>query len=160
MRKIMINQSTENLPSSEALCFLDLESLAQVEFTSEHQEHPIQSALLLTDTSGVGWQAACPGEQTIRIVFDQPQTIGHIFLTFDEPQHSRTQEFVLFWLMDKEQAYREILRQQFNFSPPNTTCETEHYEVHLNPLKVLELTIIPDINHGEGYATLKQLRLA
>ncbi|MDP2366448.1 MAG: hypothetical protein Q8M94_22065, partial [Ignavibacteria bacterium] len=106
MRKIMINQAAENLPSSEALSFLDLEFLAQVEFTSEHQEHPIQSALLLTDNLGVGWQAACPGEQTIRIVFDQPQTIRHIFLTFDEQQHSRTQEFVLFWLMEKEQAYR------------------------------------------------------
>ena len=160
MRKIMINQSTENHPSSESLSFLDLKSLAQVEFTSEHPEYPIQSALLLTDTLGVGWHAACPGEQTIRIVFDQPQTIEHIFLTFDEQEHSRTQEFVLFWLMDKEQAYREILRQQFNFSPPNTTCEIEHYEVNLNPLKVLELRINPSISNGEVYATLKQLRLA
>ena len=160
MRKIMIHQPPENHLSSDSLIFLELQHLAQVEFTSEHPEYPIQSALLLTDNSSTGWQAACPGEQTIRIVFDQPQTIEHIFLTFEDQLHSRTQEFVLFGLMEKEQAYREILRQQFNFSPPNTTCETEHYEVHLNPLKVLELTIIPDINHGEGYATLKQLRLA
>lgn len=160
MRKIMINQAAENHPSSESLSFLDLEPLAQVEFTSEHPEYPIQSALLLTDNLGVGWQAACPGEQTIRIVFDQSQTIEHIFLTFEDQLHSRTQEFVLFWLMEEEQAYREILRQQFNFSPPNTTREIEHYEVSLNQLKVLELRIIPDISNGEGYATLKQLRLA
>ncbi|MDP2902151.1 MAG: carbohydrate-binding protein [Methylovulum sp.] len=160
MRKIMINQAAESPPPSESLSFLNLESLAQVEFTSEHQKHPIQSTLLLTDELEAGWQAACTGEQTIRIVFDQPQTIQHIFLTFDEQQQSRTQEFALFWLMDKEYAYREILRQQFNFSPPDTTLEIEHYEVRLNQLKVLELRIIPDISKGEAYATLKQLRLA
>ncbi len=41
-----------------------------------------------TDLSGTGWQAASPGEQTIRIIFDQPRTIEHIVLMFDEPQQS------------------------------------------------------------------------
>ncbi|MDO9046666.1 MAG: carbohydrate-binding protein [Methylobacter sp.] len=159
MRKIMINQIAENTPSSD-LNFLDLEHLAQVEFTSECLEHPVESALLLTEDSGAGWQAASGGEQTIRLVFDQPCTIEHIFLMFDERQQSRTQEFVLLWLMDKESSYREILRQQYRFSPPDTTREIEHYEVRLNQLKVLELRIIPDISGGEACAGLKQLRLA
>lgn len=159
MRKIMINQIAENTPSSD-LDFLDLEQLAQVEFTSECLEYPIESALLLTEDSGSGWQAASGGEQTIRLFFDQPRTIEHIFLIFDEPQQSRTQEFVLLWLMDKESSYREILRQQYHFSPPDTTREIEHYEVRLNQLKVLELRIIPDISGGEACARLKQLRLA
>ncbi|MDD4906458.1 MAG: carbohydrate-binding protein [Methylobacter tundripaludum] len=159
MRKIMINQAAENTPSSD-LNFLDLEHLAQVEFTSECTEHPVESALLLTEEPGAGWQAASAGEQTIRLVFDQPRTIEHIFLMFDEQQQSRTQEFVLLWLMDNEDAYREILRQQYHFSPPGTTREIEHYEVRLNQLKVLELRIIPDISGGEACAGLKQLRLA
>jgi len=159
MRKIMINQAAENTPSSD-LNFLDLEHLAQVEFTSERTEHPVESALLLTGDSGAGWQAASAGEQTIRLVFDQPRTIEHIFLVFDEQQQSRTQEFVLLWLMDDEDAYREIFRQQYHFSPPGTTREIEHYEVRLNQLKVLELRIIPDISGGEACAGLKQLRLA
>ncbi len=159
MRKIMINQAAENTPPSD-LNFLDLEHLAQVEFTSECIEHPVESALLLTEDSGAGWQAASAGEQTIRLVFDQPCTIEHIFLVFDEQQQSRTQEFVLLWLMDKEDAYREILRQQYHFSPPGATREIEHYEVRLNQLKVLELRIIPDISGGEACAGLKQLRLA
>jgi hypothetical protein len=159
MRKIMINQAAENTPSSD-LNFLDLEHLAQVEFTSECTEHPIESALLLTEEPGAGWQAASAGEQTIRLVFDQPRTIEHIFLIFDEQQQSRTQEFVLLWLMDNEDAYREILRQQYHFSPPGATREIEHYEVRLNQLKVLELRIIPDISGGEACAELKQLRLA
>ncbi len=159
MRKIMINQAAENSPYSD-LNFLDLEHLAQVEFTSECTEHPVESALLLTEDPGAGWQAASAGEQTIRLVFDQPRTIEHIFLMFDEQQQSRTQEFVLLWLMDNEDAYREILRQQYHFSPPGTTREIEHYEVRLNQLKVLELRIIPDISGGEACAGLKQLRLA
>lgn len=157
MRKIMINQAVENIPSSE-LIFLDLEHLAQVEFTSECKEYPVESALV--EGSASGWQAASSGEQIIRLVFDQPCTIEHIVLMFDEQQTSRTQEFVLLWLMDNENSYREILRQQYHFSPPNTTHEIESYEVSLNQLKALELRIVPDINGGEACATLKKLRLA
>lgn len=159
MRKTTITPAPEMLPFSD-LNFLDLEQLAQVEFTSECPEHPVESALLLTEDSGPGWQAANVGEQTIRVIFDQPRVIEHIFLIFDEPQQSRTQEFVLLWLMDNESAYREILRQQYHFSPPNSTQEIEHYEVRLNQLKALELRIIPDISGGESYAALKRLRLA
>ncbi|WP_432744688.1 hypothetical protein ABXJ76_04980 [Methylobacter sp. G7] len=159
MRKTIINQAGENTPSSD-LDFLDLEHLAQVEFTSECLEHPVESALVLTADSVSGWQAAIAGEQIIRVVFDQPRTIEHIVLMFEERQQSRTQEFVLLWLMDNEDAYHEILRQQYHFSPPNTTCEIEHYEVRLNQLKALELRIIPEINGGDACATLKQLRLA
>ncbi|MDO9168078.1 MAG: carbohydrate-binding protein [Methylobacter sp.] len=159
MRKTIINQAGKNSPSSD-LDFLDLEHLAQVEFTSECLEHPVESALLLMENSVSGWQAAISGEQVIRLIFDQPRTIEHIVLMFEERQQSRTQEFVLLWLMDNEDTYREVLRQQYHFSPPNTTCEIEHYEVGLNQLKALELRIIPDIIGGEACATLKQLRLA
>ncbi|MBL6987520.1 MAG: hypothetical protein ISR72_10895 [Methylobacter sp.] len=159
MRKTIINQAVEKLSSSE-LDFLDLDHLAQVEFTSECLEHPVESALLQMDNSGLGWQATGGGEQIIRVIFHRPRTIEHIFLIFEELQQSRTQEFVLLWLAEGEDAYREILRQQYHFSPPNTSCEIEHYEVRLNHLKALELRIIPDISGGEACAKLKRLRLA
>jgi len=159
MRKIMINQASETVPSSDP-DFLDIEHLAQVEFTSECPEHPVEAALLLTEISGKGWQAATSGEQTIRLVFDRPCAISRIFLMFDEPQQSRTQEFVLLWLRDNESAYREILRQQYRFSPPDTIREIENYEVRLDQLKVLELKIMPDISGSQACARLKQLRLA
>jgi hypothetical protein len=158
MRKTMISPSPENIPSS-GLNFLDLDQLALVEFTSECPEHPVESALRLTEESGAGWRAASSGEQTLRVVFDQPCAIERIFLEFEERQQARTQEFVLLGLMDNESAYREILRQQYHFSPPNTTQEIEHYEVKLNRLKALELRIIPDISGGDACATLKKLRL-
>lgn len=158
MRKTTINPVSENSSPSN-LDFLDLEQLAQVEISSECPEHPVESALLLNEDSGAGWRAANPGEQTIRVVFDQPCAIERIFLEFEERQQARTQEFVLLVLIDNESAYREILRQQYHFSPPNTTQEIEHYEVKLNRLKALELRIIPDISGGDACATLKKLRL-
>ena len=157
MRKTLINQPTENATPSD-LKYLDLERLAQVEISSESQEHPIESALV--EGSETGWQAALPGEQTLRLVFDQPQTIKHISLLFDEPEQSRTQEFVLLWRKDNEDFFREILRQQYHFSPPHSAQETESYTVDLKQLKALELRIIPDISGGAALAKLTRLRLS
>lgn len=157
MRKITINPPTKNILSAD-LNFLDLDRLTQVEISSECPEHPIESALVAETESG--WQAASPGQQTIRLIFDQPQTIKHIYLRFDEQEQSRTQEFVLLWRLDNENSFREILRQQFHFSPPLTTQEIEDYAVDLKQLKALELKIIPDISGGEACAKLTRLRLA
>jgi len=157
MRKTLINQPTENTTTSD-LNYLDVEHLAQVEISSESQEHPIESALVKGSKSG--WQAACPGEQTIRLIFDQPQAIKHIFLQFDELEQSRTQEFVLLWRMDNEDFFREILRQQYHFCPPHSVQETENYTVDFKQLKVLELRIIPDMSGGETCAKLTRLRLS
>ena len=157
MRKTLINQTTEKTTPSD-LNYLDLEHLANVEISSESQEHPIEAALVEGLESG--WQAALPGEQTIRLVFDQPQTIKHIFLLFDEQEQPRTQEFVLLWRKDNEDYFREILRQQYHFSPPHSAQETENYTVDLKQLKALELRIVPDISGGEVCAKLTRLRLS
>ena len=157
MRKTLIKQPAENAIASD-LNYLDLEHLALVEISSECQEHPIELALVAGSESG--WQAACSGEQTIRLVFDQPQTIKNILLLFDEQEQSRTQEFVLLWRMDNEDFFREILRQQYHFSPPHCTQEIENYTVDLKQLKALELRIIPDISGGEACAKLTRLRLS
>jgi hypothetical protein len=157
MRKALINQTTEKTTPSDPN-YLDLENLAQVEISSESQEHPIESAIV--EGSALGWQAANSGEQTIRLIFDQPQSIKHIFLQFDELEHSRTQEFVLLWRGENEDIFREILRQQYHFSPPLTTQEIENYTVDLKHLKALELRIIPNISDGKACAKLTRLRLS
>ncbi len=157
MRKTLINHPAQNTPPSDRI-YLDLEHLAQVEISSECQEHPIESALV--EGSETGWQAAGSGEQTLRLIFDQPQTIKQLFLLFDEQEQSRTQEFVLLWRMDNEDFFREILRQQYHFSPPLTTREIENYEVNLKQVKALELRIIPDISGGDACAKLTRLRLS
>ena len=138
--------------------WLNVEGLAEVEITSEDGAHPIESALLSGRTSG--WRAAVPGKQTIRLVFAHPQRLQRIWLNFLEPRTERTQEYVLRWSPDSGQSFREIVRQQWNFSPQGATSETEDHHVELPTVTVLELSIIPDISGGNAFASLAQLRLA
>ncbi|MBU1239465.1 carbohydrate-binding protein [Myxococcota bacterium] len=137
--------------------WLDIDALARVEITSEESTHPIEAALIPGDQSG--WRAAFPGEQTIKLLFDAPQLIQRIWLQFEETQVERTQEFLLRWSADKGETFREIMRQQWNFSPAGSTQQKEELHVELHLVTVLELTIIPNISGG-GIASLKTLRIA
>jgi hypothetical protein len=138
--------------------WLNVEGLAEVEITSEDAAHPIESALLPGRASG--WRAAEPGKQTIRLLFAPPQRLRRIWLNFVEPLTERTQEYVLRWSPDGGQSFREIVRQQWNFSPQGATCETEDHHVELPAVTVLELSIIPDTSGENAFASLAQLRLA
>jgi hypothetical protein len=80
-------------------------------------------------------------------------------LVFLETESERAQEFVLRWSPDSGRSFREIVRQQWNFSPPQTTSEVEDYRVGLDNLTILELVIVPDRSGGEARASLEQLRL-
>jgi hypothetical protein len=156
MRKRIIDQGTQRVSFSSQQ-WLNVAHLAQVELTSEDAAHPIESAL--TPGAGAGWRAGQPGEQTIRLLFDEPQSVRHMRLLFQENERERTQQFVLRWSSDHGQSYREIVRQQYNFSPPGTADECEDYDVQLEGVTTLELTIIPDISGAPIYASLAQLRL-
>jgi hypothetical protein len=138
--------------------WLNVEGLAEVEITSEDAAHPIESALLPGSTSG--WRAAGPGKQTIRLLFAVPQRLRQIRLNFEEARTERTQEYVLRWSPDGGQSFREIVRQQWNFSPQGATSQTEDHHVDLPAVTVLELIIIPDTSGGNAIASLAQLRLA
>jgi hypothetical protein len=156
MRKRIIDQNTEHAAVSDQQ-WLDLEHIAQVEVTSEVSAYPIEAALIAG--SGRGWRAGQPGQQTIRLLFDQPQSLTHIRLRFVEDERQRTQEFVLRWSSDGGSSYRDIVRQQYNFSPPGCTSEHEDYDVQLAAVTALELTIVPDVSGADVRATLAELRI-
>lgn len=157
MRKRILD-STQKQAASDDPNWLNLDSLADVEVTSEDPAHPIEAALLPNRTSG--WRAGDCGEQTIRLLFPSPQRVRRIFLTFVEPQLERTQEYVLRWSDDAGKTYRDIVRQQWNFSPQGSTAETDDHHVDLSGVTVLELCIIPDIGKNRAPATLDQMRVA
>jgi hypothetical protein len=157
MRKRLITSPQETVDHT-AKGWLDLERAAVVEVTSEEEGFPIESALVSGETRG--WRAAMPGRQTIRLVFDQPQTLRHISLVFEEGETTRTQEFVLRWSADSGRSFREIVRQQWNFNPPQTIREIEEYQVELSDVTDLELIIVPNNNGGTARASLKTLRLS
>ena len=155
MRKRFITSPLEAVRPRGAL---DIERSSVVEVTSEEEGFPIESALVSGDTRG--WRAAMPGSQTIRLVFDRPQRLRHISLVFEEGETIRTQEFVLRWSADGGRSFREIVRQQWNFSPPQTIREVEEYQVELSDATALELIIVPHNNGGTARASLKSLRLS
>jgi hypothetical protein len=137
---------------------LDLERLATVEVTSEDKDFPIEASLAIEPTQG--WRAAEPGTQTIRLVFDEPQELKRISLVFEDNEIERTQEFVLRASASPGGPFREIVRQQWNFSAPTSTREVEEYRVGLSHVTVLELTIVPNISGGAARASLKSLHLS
>jgi len=143
---------------SEESFWLDLDRAVSVEVTSEEKNYGIESALATGETRG--WRAATSGPQTIRLIFDEPQRLRRISLVFEERETQRTQEFALRWSLDGGHSFREIVRQQWNFSPPNTTREIEEYHVQLSDVSVLELVIVPDISRGAACASLKSLRVS
>ena len=138
--------------------WLNLEQAARVEVSSEAEGYPVEGALL-NDVQG-GWRASEPGIQTIRLPFDHPQTIRAIRLVFKEKEFARTQEFVLRWLPKGTGAWKDVVRQQWNFSPPITENECEEYNVDLPSATGLELSLRPDISGGETRASLESLQLS
>jgi hypothetical protein len=157
VRKSQITRILQNAPLRDQ-AWMDVDRIASVEVSSEDTDYPIESALLLEGKRG--WRAANPGMQTIRLIFDEPQKLRRILLVFEDTENSRTQEFVLRWSPDIQYSSREIVRQQWNFSPPDSVRETENYVLELSGVKVLELMIIPDKSGGEVRASLMSLRLA
>ena len=157
MRKRFIEPTAER-PGTLGQGWLDLERAAVVELTSEDKEFPVESAFASEDARG--WRAAAPGSQTIRLIFDRPQRLRCVSLVFEEDQTARTQEFVLRCFSEGGSTRKEIVRQQWNFSPPESIREVEAYQVDLYNVTVLELVIKPDIGGGVARASLKNLRLS
>lgn len=157
MRKHLIAPIPQDAPALDE-GWLDLDGAAVVEVTSEEKEYPVESALI---SGGIGgWRAAESGTQTIRLIFDQPQSLRRISLVFEEAETERTQAFVLRWSADGGRSFRDIVRQQWNFSPSNATREVEEYQIELSTVTVLELVIVPNMSRVGDRASLKSLRLS
>lgn len=154
MRKEIVTQVSESGDAAER-AWIDLAAHGRVRLTSEDSSHPIEGAL--QDLPQQEWRAASPGPQTVWIDFDVPQMIREIHLRF-ETAEQRTQEFVLLASSDGGRSYREIVRQQFNFSR-ETTTQDEHYFPHLSGVTGFKLTIVPNISGGDSRASLRMLRV-
>ena len=139
---------------------MDIAATATVQVTSEDPAHPIEHVF---DTrrgpGGSRWVAAEPGEQTLILAFDTPQTIHQTIVEVEELEVSRTQEFRLSVSHDGGQIYRELRRQEYNFSPPGTTFEREDWVVMAEGVTHLQLWMKPDKGGKPCRATLTSLVL-
>jgi hypothetical protein len=148
MKKSVIANLAENVGTLPR--WIDISSLATAELSSEDPAYPFENAL---SQSATGWRALEPGSQTIRLRFDQPIDVRQLRLEFRETKVERSQEFAVFF-EGKDGARREIIRQQWNFTPNGSPVEIEDYTVELQDLICLELTINPGRHDQACLATV------
>jgi hypothetical protein len=158
MQKRLIERDRPTRSSDPDPEWLDLETQATTEITSEEPSRPVELAFRPGEESG--WRASESGVQIIRLIFHQPKRVSRIHLRFSEEDVERTQEFVLRWAPDVSRPFQDIVRQQWNFSPGGSTIESEDYRVNLNAVGVLELVVNPDIARQGAFASLDELRVA
>lgn len=158
MRKRIVGPNRVHRQSKSDRTWLDLEQIATVEVTSEDPGFPIES--VFSPQEGSGWRASEKGEQQVRIIFDQPLSVHRIQLGFVEREFERTQEFIIRWSAAAGGPTKEIVRQQWNFSPAGSTSEVEDFDVSLDGVSVLELVIKPNLTRKETPATLAFWRVA
>ena len=159
MRKSIVSPSTVAATPISDL-WRDLERIARVEISSEDDQFPIEHALGKKETTG--WRAAATGPQLIRLHFDEPLNIKRLRLHFVDKAAERSQEFAVYAGSGPE--LKEVVRQQWSFSPHGSTEEIEDYTVNLSGITTLEVRIDPDRSHdpkqSQHYASLQSLKLA
>lgn len=138
----------------------DIPAIATVLVSSESGDHPVDNLFDGRDgPGGSRWIASADGEQTVILAFDAPQTIGAVGLETEEAHASRTQELCLSLSRDGGQTYRDVLRQEFTFSPGGSTFEREDWRVAADGVTHLRVAIRPDKGSAPGRATLTSLTI-
>lgn len=77
---------------------------------------------------------------------------------FEEHSEQRTQEFVL--RASTSEGERDVVRQQFTFSPPEATLEREEYTLNLDGVTRAGTNDRSAIDRTDALATLKEWRAA
>jgi hypothetical protein len=159
----MLRKQVGSTRSRESTSFegeISIPDVATVQVTSEEADHPIDNAFDHNrGPGGSRWIADGPGEQTVILLFDSPQTIRKIGVEVEELAVSRTQELSVSVSSDGGRTYRELVRQEFNFSP-GTSFERELWSAPEGAVTHLRLEIKPDKGGRVGRATLTALMLA
>ena len=146
--------------SARAADEIDIAGCATIAYSSEESAHPVEH--MLDGRSGPGatrWISARPDTvERIVVEFDQPQPISRLVYEVEEAMRERTQEVRVEVSEDGGQTYRQILVQEYTFSPAGATYQREEQHFNLRQVSRLRLTIVPNKN-GSGTATLTTLRL-
>ena len=98
---------------------IDIAGCATILYSSEQPAHPVEH--LLDGRSGPGgtrWISVRPDSmEQIVVQFDQPQAISRLVYEVEEAERERTQEVRVEVSEDGGRTYRQILVQEYTFSP-------------------------------------------
>jgi hypothetical protein len=139
---------------------IDIAGSATIAYSSEDAQHPID---FLIDTyrgrGGTCWASARRDEtEEIVLEFDNPQPISCLVYEVEESRLQRTQEVRVAISSDHGRTYRQLLVQEYTFSPEGATFQHEELRLDVPAITHLRLIIVPNKN-GSGVATLTSLRL-
>jgi hypothetical protein len=139
---------------------IDIARFATIAYSSEDPAHPVENLLdPLSGPGGTRWISARPDTtEHIVVEFDQAQAISRLVYEVEETTRERTQEVRVEASDDGGRTYRQILVQEYNFSPRGATFQCEDQRFELRQVTHLRLTIVPN-KSGSGPATLTTLRL-
>ena len=137
--------------ASAEVPWLDLEAVADVTLVVDRRR--------VARSRGI-WSADSPGEQLIDIRFHHPTSVGRLRIVSWEAEQSRTQEMTIWAARHRGEQHREVLRQQFNFSPNGAREEVEEYALRLEGVSALELRIVPSIDGRPAIARVRDVRVA
>lgn len=139
---------------------IDISSHAVLAYTSDDPDHPIEN--LIDGSHGRGstfWTGAAPNTtERIVVEFDQPQSVSCMIYEVEECSCERTQEVRVEVSSDAARTYRQVLVQEYTFSPAGATFQRQEQRFNLPSITHLRVTIVPD-KHGSGTAKLNSLRL-
>jgi hypothetical protein len=151
---------TDTAAAARAPGEIDIAACATVAYSSEDRAHPVEN--LFDEHSRPGsarWLSARPDAiEHIVVEFDQPQTISRLVYEVEEAMRERTQEVRVEVSEDGTRTYRQILVQEYNFSPRGATYQREEQRLDLHRVTHLRFTIVPN-KSGSGTASLTTLRL-
>jgi hypothetical protein len=129
----------------EHIEWLDLDEVAEVSIVSGGRRMPRSSGI---------WSIDAPGEQMIEIRFHEPTSVSHLRVTSSEIDQERTQEITVWASLNRGEQHRELLRQQFNFSPNGATEEIEEYAPGLEAVSAIQLRVVPSIDGRRAVARI------
>ena len=135
----------EEFDADECIEWLDLDEVAEVTIVSGGRRMPRSSGI---------WSIDAPGEQMIEIRFHEPTFVSHLRLISSELQQERTQEITVWASLNRGEQHRELLRQQFNFSPNGATEEIEEYAPRLEGVSAIQLRVVPSIDGRRAVARI------
>jgi hypothetical protein len=161
MRKHVGTSSTEIGAPAQPSRTLPLAEIATAFVTSEAIGHPME--YIFDGQQGPGatrWVAGTPGEQTLLLAFDGPQPLHEIGIEIEERDIARTQELDVSVSSDGGETFKELVRQEYTFSPPGTSFEREAWTVDTEPVTHVRLRIKPHKGGGPAHATMTAFHLS
>lgn len=159
VRKRMLGDSADVAVASHP-GEIDLSTQAAVAYTSEDPAHPVENMLDGIGGPGAARWLSGRADTTEQIVFefDHPQDISRLAYEVEETDRERTQQVRIEVSTDGGASYRQILAQDYTFSPNGATFQREDLRFEIHGASHLRLTVVPNKN-GSGTATVTSLRL-